>query len=191
MPVPAGIWAPIDFAAEGVFLLQGWESIASGIWRLNPDTGALSRVADVQFWGSLHGTGGVFWTVVFDQAATGPRVLPLGYGNEVMHVDTATGSSEKWLYEPEYALGVAAVDQHGSLIVVAQDSSQAWRVLKVTGAGTAATVYSGTIALGYQQAVADSHGIWFTASDGVYFLSDSTGFVRVSDKQASPAGSCV
>lgn len=58
----------VDFAAAGIFLMSVYEGVGPGVWRVDPNTGAVSKVSN-----GAYVPAGVTWYSVVDPRDANPQ----------------------------------------------------------------------------------------------------------------------
>jgi hypothetical protein len=186
----------LDYSADGIYMTFGFEGL-HGLRLIDPVTGFGRDVPGV---GSpqASGGGGVFWVGEVNPADPHPIVTGASVGimgtlaNQITRVDVKSGARTQWLYRPGTGIGVVGLDIRGHLLInlveswgtktveflIAPDSKSHWSIYKGPVAGT----------LG--GAIADSHGVWFGSTQGIYLYSDTGGLQKVSNQPGYPANGC-
>jgi hypothetical protein len=181
----------LDFAKEGIYLAVGYiEGPISGLWLMDPNTGAIRQVADLFDIRAIAGS--VVWLGSLNPADPNP-MGGLGVSpDSVDSFDIVAGSRKAWLYLPGQGVGVLAVDLAGHPIVQAGDSNNDVELLLLTSPGTADKIFQGpyTELPGLGRPIADSHGVWFGSSNGIYLDSTAVGLRKVSDRAGYPGNGC-
>src|SRR5207248_4699743 len=123
-----GSFAVIDFATEGVYLGLGSEGL-TGLWRMDPNTGAVTRVAQLSGF-QVHGIEREFWVGSTDPADPNPaQGLGGPQPDRVERLDLSDGYRETWLYRPGADVWVAAVDRQDHPIAFAVKGNSAEALL--------------------------------------------------------------
>ena len=187
----------IDYANEGIYLALGYEGPNQGLWLMDPNTGAIRRVADV---GDVKAVdGSAVWLGSVNPADPSP-VPGLGVQPDSLdRFDLVTGSKTTWLYRPGMGIGFIGLDRAGHPIVEAQTSSPTddMQLLLLTGPDAAKLLFRGpwTELNGnsgeFGNPMADSHGVWFGSAAGIYLYSPEDGLRKVSDLAAYPGNGCI
>ncbi len=154
-------YAVADFTSSGVSVVP-FEA-EPGVWRLDPDTGALTKVSD-GFYQPPVGE----WIGVVDPRdpdwfafAGSPRLLV-----QATRVNTATSTED---YE--------------FLLVVGPG-----RLKRLAGySGQQLSPYRD---LAFTTGLADDHGIWMSGSDSLYLIQSTGAISRVSDHGGVPVNAC-
>ena len=198
----------VDYAREGIYLGLAYEGPISGLWLLDPNTGAIREVAGLP---SLQAIAGpAVWLGNANPADPNPAPSGLGSAaDSVDRFDLVTGSHTPWLYLPGTAVQVVAVDVAGHpLVLVLHGFGDNAELLLLTSPGAAQQIFHGTrtelrwitavssapawrdIAMSLGSPIADSHGVWFGSSTGIYLYSPTIGMRKVSDQAGYPANGC-
>lgn len=191
----------VDFTATAVYLmLVEYEGIPPGVWRVDSDTGAVSKVSE-----GMYERGG--WIGVVDPRDPLPESSPAFYTvfpDRIDHRDAA-GHTTMWFYKPGFAVRWIAFAVSPSLIVstfhqdiqTGIDTSEIWLV-EGPGRETKLAGYSDKYPpsdyedlQGVIGGVADDHGIWFTGNNSLYLARPDGTILRVFDAGAILANTCV
>ncbi len=195
---PQIFYVVLDYAKEGIYLGVAFiEGPISGLWLMDPNTGAIRQLADLYDVRAIAGSA--VWLGTFNPAD--PNPLPVGLvppANTVDRFDIVTGLRTAWLYLPGKAAGVVAVDTVGHPIVQVGDTSNDVELLLLTGPGTAEQIYKGpsskfpgmSAPVYFSSSITDSHGVWFGSSTGIYLYSPTFGLRKVSDQAGYPGNGC-
>jgi hypothetical protein len=201
METPAAFFV-LDFDASGVYFMT-WrgDRFGSGVWLLNPTTGAvriLTRVPDV-----MKVRGGFAWVGRLDPRDPSP---PSGVANRqiynsLVRVDLKTGAEVIWYYNAGHSVWLKGLDSRDHpLVTVATgpdypiDSSEI-RLIDTPG-GTGALIYDGgghsgtwsPDALWLTEPQADNGRLWFGSSRGLYLYTPAGGLQKVLALPAPEAG---
>jgi hypothetical protein len=157
-----------------------------GVWRIDlaAKTGTRIRTSDIV--GSM--AAGALWMT----PPTGNQL-----GDSLVRIDLGTGLQTVWFTDTGRAIQFLGVDHAGLPIVwtFADGHLEIWHVTAPNKATNFYTVdYAGDPPLygpEIQQGlfVADAHGVWFGAPDGVY-IYDAAGFRKLAKTSGIPAGPC-
>ena len=194
----------LDFAAEGIYLLHGFERVMPGMWLVDPNTGAIRLVSDA---GGIQvsGGGGIFWIGDINPADPHPVNTASSSGtlpDQIDRLDLKTGSLTPWLYMPGYGLRVLGVDSQArpligavlGIIAPAPHSDpidhSASELLLALGADSQRSIDKGAVVDALVGGIADAHGFWFGSLQGLYFYSDASGLQKVSNQPGFPANGC-
>ncbi len=184
----------LDYAAEGIYISQGFESAGGGLWLVNPTTGSIGQVSTVGRVLASAG-GGIFWTGEINPADPNPVNTRSSRGtlpNQIDRLDLKTGSLTPWLYLPGSGLSVAGTDLRGRLLIVAEHAGDdpAAELLIANDATSHRLIQKWDVVYGFRGGIADSHGVWFGSPVGIYLYSDALGLQKVSAHPGSPANGC-
>jgi hypothetical protein len=153
----------------------------SGLWRLDPVTGASNEIPNVEAGYVEVFSGGIGWT---DGGTMMPRHL--------MRIDLVTGNQETWAIVSDNAwIWFVGLDATGHPLVTEFPIplTSALPVLYVYTTATSRTA----IAYGSfkQLTVSDNHGTWLAGEEGTYLLDVNDILVKVSDVTGGTvAGGC-
>lgn len=151
-----------------------------GVWKLDLATRSATRIFTSDSLGGL--AAGALWSS----------------GDVVTRVDVSTGQAKVWFRGPSKFMEFFGVDQAGLPIVETFDGAGHLDLWHIESPDKATAFYSldytgGPHIFGpeAQQGmfVADNHGVWFGAADGLW-LYDGTVFRQVSSVSGIPAGPC-
>ena len=170
---PEGIYVTsvMYYAGEG----------GSGLWRLNPTTGASTAIPKVPKGWIEAVRRGIAWT---DGATIMPRALT--------RLNLSSGSQETWAYVGDEGwIWFVGLNTIGNPLVVVYPvgesaSPGALFVYKTP------TVRAAIANVSFQQlGVTDSHGTWLAGPDGIYLLDAKDKLAKVSDVTGGTvAGGC-
>ena len=190
---PGARYVVMDYAKEGIYLGLGYEGPISGLWLMDPNTGAIREVGPTYFPDVMAIAGSALWHGSVNPADPNP-VGGLGVSSDsIDRFDLVSGSRTPWLYLPESAPRVVAVDLTGHPIsLVAHGFSDKAELLLVTAPGIAQQIFHGTQREleGLGSPIADSHGVWFGSSTGIYLYSPAVGMRKVSNQAGYPGNGC-
>ena len=200
--VPAGStperYTVLDYATEGIYLALAYEGPIRGLWIMDPNTGAIRKVAALGYLQAISGSA--VWLGSVNPADPSPQ-LGLGENpDSIDRFDLFTGVRTTWLYLPGMAVRVIAQDLAGHPIVEAGSTvPDDAELLLLTGPGTAQPILKGVAAqlgfpspaIGIGGSIADSHGVWFGSSTGIFLYSPTDGLRKVSDLGFYPGNGCV
>ena len=196
--VPAGStperYIVLDYSSEGVYLGLAYEGPIRGLWMINPNTGAIRKVADLGYLQAIG--GGAAWLGSVNPAdpshPPGGLVTP---ADTIDRFDLTTGGRTTWLYKAGMGVYVLGLDTAGHPIVEAWSGSPAGdiQLLLVTGPGTSQAIFRGVDSQlgGLGNPIADSHGVWFGSSTGIFLYSPAGGFQKVSEMAVKPGNGCI
>src|SRR5438445_2553994 len=190
-----------DFTASGLTIVPIVDPPEAGVWRLDPDTGALTKFSD----GFYQPPGGE-WIGVVDPRdpdhqfchATGS---PVAQPDRIDRRDDA-GNTTTWIYRPGYWLYWFAFAGSPRLLVQASrvdpaSGTDEYEFLLVLGPGRVARLagYSGQQLslyrdLEFTTGVADDHGVWMSGSDSLYLIQSTGAISRFSDHGGVPVNAC-
>jgi hypothetical protein len=201
-------YAVRDYEAEGVYLVNFGPSGegSAGLWLLDPRSGSIRAVAPPQSAGAPFGFylvgAGAAW---YGDVAPGDQPPNSGIGplDRVLRFDLKSRVVTPWFRRPGMQVQAIGFDDNGHLIVMAttemagiavrpgQGSVELWRV---TAAGVAQPVYSSSTStdfVGYfNSLLADNHGLWLAAVDGIFLSTPDGKFQKVSTAVGEIAGRC-
>ena len=153
-----------------------------GVWRIDLAAKTGTRIRSSDNAGSM--ASGALWITP-----------PLG--DSLDRIDLGTGQETVWFSDPGRSIQFLGVDHAGLPIVwtFAGGHLEIWRVAAPNQSTNFYSIdYAGAPAIfgpEMQQGllVADEHGVWFGASDGLY-IYDTAGFRKIATTSGIPAGPC-
>ena len=153
-----------------------------GVWRIDLAAKTGTRIRSSDNAGSM--ASGALWI-------TPPQ------GDSLDRIDLGTGQETVWFSDPGRSIQFLGVDHAGLPIVwtFAGGHLEIWRVAAPNQSTNFYSIdYAGAPAIfgpEMQQGllVADEHGVWFGASDGLY-IYDTAGFRKIATTSGIPAGPC-
>jgi hypothetical protein len=171
-----------DFDAAGVYLVANRiEQLPSGVWLMNPATGTIRRVAQIEIAYAIH--GGYAWLAGIDPRDPSPPQLRRSgtASDSVVRLNLANGERTTWFYRPGMQVGLIGFDSTGSPIVnvsdpTSNDLSATW----LTGgpSGQDVLVHAGSLDL--EQPQGDGDRIWFGSYWGIYLFTAARGLQKVA-----------
>lgn len=178
----AGQWRIVGYTTEGIYLGRPVPpGGAWGLWRLDPETGAIRQLAATYHWWPPH--AGAAWAFRLNMSHTGSFATEFqGGANELIRLDLATGATSSWLYLPDELTSYLAFDDHGHPIVNAFSATMS-HVLVVTAPNVARDLVSAPVGLDPENAspgtlqlfaaLDTAHGIWLQWTDAVWLVDDA------------------
>lgn len=199
----------VDYAKEGIYMALAYEGPISGLWLLDPNTGAIRKVASLPYLQAIAGSAVWLGNANPEDPNPAPGGL-VAVADSLNRFDLVTGSQTNWLYRPGTAVQVVALDaaEH-PLVLVQQGFSDDAELLLLTSPGEAKQIVHGTRAelswitpfssapawwdraMPSPSPIADSHGVWFGSSTGIYLYSPALGVRKISDQSGYPGNGCV
>lgn len=181
----------VVFAPEGIWLsYSGYEGPGGGLFLLDLATGALKDVGGpVLILEPVAGGSGVFW---FTDPGPNPQYVSKGMGyillDRVQRLTISDGKTETWFSKPGSDLQILGTDLAGHPILSSSPSTGNGNDVWLVSSPTQAKVIG--LPQGYNQLIADSHGVWFGGRQGIYLYSDAGGLQKVSNQPGYPANGC-
>ena len=191
-----------DFTASGVSVVPVTEPPEAGVWKLDTDTGAVTKISGGYY---QHPLGEWIGVVdprdpnhQFSHASGAPVAQP-----DRIDRRGASGTATTWIYKPGYWLYWFAFTGSPLLLVQASrvnpaTSTEDYEFLLVSGPGhtTRLAGYSGSEVSSYRDLVfttglADDHGIWMSGGNSLYLIRSTGAISRVLDHGGVPVGSCL
>ena len=189
-------YSVLDYSGEGIYLYTNYEA-SFGLWLMDPQTGAISTVANLPEI-QASGDSRTFWVGSVNpgdpQPLGGIGVLP----NQIDRFSLADGKRIAWFYRPSTSMRVIGSDMQGHPIVLVVngrngviDGDYGAELLLLTDPQSQRSIFKGSAQLAGSMVVliSDSHGIWFGSDHGIYLYTD-TAFVKVSNQPGYPANGC-
>ena len=183
----------LDYAAEGIYLENGFEHRQAGLWLLDPATGAVRQLSND--WVPVAIDHGYVWTEVLNPAdpdpvntASSAGILP----NEIDRIDLKTGARTTWVYRPGTGVSIVGFDTAGRPLMV----SSKWgldleaMLFLALDPGSQLNLFQGDLAQTLGGGIDDAHGMWLGSSQGIYLYSAAGGLQKVSNQPGMPANGC-
>jgi hypothetical protein len=192
-----------DFTSTAIYLVMAYEGTAPGVWRLDPDSGAMTKASD----GYYHPAGAA-WTSVVDPRDPNPTRSAMDGQPQPNRIDRTDGAggAVTWFYKPGYAVySVAFAGNHALLVQASSEvnSNAMYRtefwLVAAPGKQARLAAYEGAVqppspyrdlSSGFFNAIADSHGIWIGSEHSLYLVKSNGQILRVYGESAYPANSC-
>jgi hypothetical protein len=175
---------PLAYEAGSVYLTEGYEG-TDGLWQLDPGTGAVRKLSDISFPTAYR--NGELWYPT-------PHPTLTIHSDTINRLDVATGKTTVWFHRSGGDLWVEGLDTEGHPVIAnylpGHDQQPFAELWSVPSPGVATKLFTGGI-YDKEFVMADQHGLWFGAADGLYLYSQNGGLQRVSGKAVVPAGTCV
>jgi hypothetical protein len=173
----------LEFSISAIYLTaaKNDESQTSGLWVVNPITGAERQAGSGSGYSLMSGSR------VWIESTRQQLQLPAGPSPDtVTLLDLSSNRTSPWVFNPGDWLSIDALDGAGFPIVnVYGPNSPGYRAYDAPGTGTQITNRYVDSPQG------DDHGIWFAGRDGLYLWTDRGGLVRVTDVRLVPLGPCI
>jgi hypothetical protein len=187
-----GAWsAPyeiLDYAAEGIYLIRTY-GVYVGLWLMDPNTGAIRRVANLS---NIQGSAGnkVVWVGTINPSDPHPvaGVAP----DQLDKVSLVDRSRVAWFYRPGSAVHFVSQDVAGDPIINVTALNGPDEFLLLLGPGISKSILTGgdrTPSLG--SPISDKHGVWFGSPDGIFLYSEANGLQKVSNQPGYPGNGCL
>jgi hypothetical protein len=179
----------LDYSADGIYLVNGFEHLLAGLWLVNPSTGQMRQVSK-DLYPVLSAGNGIIWAQVLNPADPNPVVTGASIGilpNEIDRVDLRSGTRTVWLYEPGKGLGVIGLDSRGLPLIVEEG---VWptdvnaRLLLVAQPDSPTSIFKGAIVQSIGGGITDAHGTWLGGQAGIYLYTNSGRLLKVADRPA-------
>jgi hypothetical protein len=191
-----------DFTSAGVSLVPNGDAAEPGVWRLNLETGALTKISD----GNYQPPVGE-WIGVVDPRDPNHQVshatgFPVPQPDRIDRRD-ASGKTTTWMYKPGYWLywfafvGSPLLLVEASRVVDGATRSKDDEYWLVSGPGRSTRLagFSGDELSPYRDLVigsgmADQHGIWITGAKSMYLIRRNGSILLVADHGGVPVNAC-
>jgi hypothetical protein len=192
-----------DYSADGIYLIQAFETTWRGVWLFQPPAGPIRMVSDIA--PEVSAGSGVIWFGEVNPADPSPIITGTSAGilpDVVSRLDLRTGVRTRWIYHPGAGLEVLGVDTSSHPLVrvfsrVANPPPKtdpidhaADELVIALDPSTQRSIYKGQLVETLGNPIADSHGVWFGSAQGIYLYTSSGALIKVSDQPGYPANSC-
>lgn len=191
----------LDYTSAGIDLGIGYEGRGPGVWRMDPASGAVTKVS-----GDLYPPGEQ-WIGVVDPRDGQPYRSAMSGTAEANRIDrrSSTGQMTMWFYKPGHAVFWVAFAGDSALLVQSAWTNTADPAIGgtdywlVTAPNQATELASYTyqqpssysdLGTGFFRAIVDERGIWIGGERGLYLVTQSGLLLRLYDAPAYPAGTC-
>jgi len=203
-PMPdAQPYTVVDFTAAGVFLMIRFEGTTPGVWKLDPNSGVVTKVSN-----GLYRRSGAGWLGIMDGRDRNPYRNAIDGAVQPNRIDwrEADGRMTAWVYMPGHALAWIGFAGPRALLVMSRSTETGMRtdlvqywLITAPGQAVELSRYEGgdptpweDAAEGFfQEPVADLHGIWIGSATSLYLVTPDGRLMRVLGRSAYPAGTCL
>ena len=193
-------YAVADFTSAGVSLVPSGDPIEPGVWRLNPETGALTKASNGYYQAPLGEWVGVVDPRDPNQQVSHATGSPVPQADRIDRRDSS-GKTTTWMYKPGFWLYWFAFVGSPLLLVeasrVVATGSSEYEYWLVSGPGRSARLagFSGDELSPYRDLVfasgmADQHGIWVTGGRSVYLIRRNGSIQLVANHGGVPVNGC-
>ena len=173
----------VDYASEGIYLR---DSGSVGVDFVDPVKDEMQHAVDLGDYEGSAGNG-YFW-----QGVTNPDDPNAISSNELDKVNRVDSSRVVWFYRPRSNVRFLAQDPQGHPIVVISPDFQPSEFLYLHSPGVSREILRpGNGGPAISDPIADSHGVWFGAQDGIYLYTELGGLRQVSRQAGPPANGCL
>ena len=176
----------VDYAAEGIYF-RDRGSIGSDFF----DPVKLEQHLAIDE-GNYQGSAGngFFWEGVTNPKD--PNPVTANAADELDKVSRVDGSRVAWFYRPGTSVHFLTQDPKGHpIVVLSTAATNSEEFLYVSSAGVSREIlHVGNGAPAISDPIADSHGVWFGAPDGIYLYTEKDGLRQVSRQGGIPANGC-
>ncbi|HET7420403.1 MAG TPA: hypothetical protein VFL27_08480 [Candidatus Dormibacteraeota bacterium] len=186
-----GPWAHpyevLDYTIDGIYLIRAFDRFG-GLWRMDPTTGALARIAENI---NVQGVAGAnaIWAGILNPDDLHPVAgfVP----DELDRLSLPDGGRVPWLYTPGRAVYLLGHDVDGHLIVfvAGQNDPGELRLVFAPGVSQSIWVFGNQIPVP-SNPISDQHGIWFGSADGLFLYTRVSGMQKVSNQPGYPGNGC-
>jgi hypothetical protein len=147
------VWSIVSAQPEGVYADN---PNVAGLWLL-PYSGAARQITTSGYW-QVEAAGAAYGTET--------SAVPQGVSNTIIRLDVKTGASAAWFTRDGESSSVVGVDGHGNAIIYAYPFNSAGPVVWIANSATDDVPITGpTVGIfANGTPIADSHGIWLSAS---------------------------
>jgi photosystem II stability/assembly factor-like uncharacterized protein len=184
----------LAYTAEGIYAVNdelapiGF-NIISGLWLIDPQTGATREIRNER----------EAWRVVTNEAVWGtdtdstfphdPQIASAP--GRLLRLDRASKKVEVWLTRANASVEAVGFDSAGNpLVELISGANPNAAELWLVSAANQATLVASVKRSGGFHPVADQHGVWFAGDDGIFLYTLTTGARRVAAVGGFPAGPC-
>jgi hypothetical protein len=184
----------LDYAAEGIYLVQALEGPIPGMWLFDPTTGSIRLMTKALVQVSVGGS--IFWMGALNLADPNPvRSKMRVESNQIWRLDLITARQIIWVDRPGTGLVVIGADRQGRPLTRAvhdaiHDLDPTAELLLSLDDATQRSLHKGPIAASLSGGITDDHGVWFGSPQGIYLFSEPDGLQKVSDQPGYPASGC-
>jgi hypothetical protein len=175
-PVGAEVYS---YSPSGIYLAGRGGGAESGLWLLNPQTGAERLVTSEKIVAAVG--DGKAWLAELSDSKNGP------YTDTVVAFDLTSGSKTTWFQRAGLVWTIGLT--RAGMPIVSVRTASASEVWLIESPGNGKKIYSGPAE--QSEPTTDSHGIWFRSDDGIYLYANSGELQKVSNQFGVPAGECV
>jgi len=177
----------VDYAPEGIYLRDAG-SIGTDI--VDPVTGEMHLAVDQGNYQGGAGNG-YFWEATNNRADAN---LLDGLGSdELDRVNLKSLNRVVWFYRPGTAVRVLTQDPANRpiILVTTGGANPGDDILYVPRPGASREIlHFASDVPPISDPIADNHGVWFGAHDGIYLYTEQGGLRRVSKQAGLPANGC-
>ena len=201
-----GFYAVIDYETDGIYLFSVGYADApnSGLWRLDPQARSLTTIVPQDRTIDYVG-GGAAW---YGDLAPGDQAPPsmtnpmarAFFKDRVVRLDLKSRVASPWFRRPGKDVRAIGVDGLGHPIVTVSSPTDAGtstseELWLVTGRDLGTQLYAGPGSnspdfVQFGTPLADSHGLWFGSSKGVFLYTPDAKLQMVSTAVGEVAGRC-
>jgi hypothetical protein len=166
-----------DFSTGGVYLAGIGEAGETGVWLVNPASGAERQVSADKIVVAVY--GGKAWLSDSPTGAQNP--------DRLVELDLTTGAKTVWFSRPGRTVSLDGLTDDGLPVISVSDAGA--YLLRSPSARD--QIYSG--GNWFANVSSDVHGVWMNSFDGLYLYTPgkSLHMVVADDLGFAPAGSCV
>lgn len=177
----------LDYAAEGIYLVTfGYR----GLWLMDPQTGDVTQVAYLT---NVQGSAGhgFFWVGAVNPSD--PHPVAGTAPDELDRLNPVDGTRVAWFYRPGSSVHFVSQDTNGDpIVIVGTAELNSVELLFLPGPGISRSIQGpGGSQPDIADPLADSHGVWFGGTGGVYLYTAAAGLQQVSRVPGYPANGCL
>ncbi|HKV86896.1 MAG TPA: hypothetical protein VJT78_02750 [Candidatus Dormibacteraeota bacterium] len=187
---PAGLrFAVIDYASDGIYIR---DSGSIGADFVDPVKDEMHHADDPGDYEASAGNG-LIWEGGSDAVGNGdPNPILAISTSELDKVNPTDGSRVVWFKRPGSSVRFLTQDPQGRPIVVLSTAGiDTEEFLYLPSAGVSREILRvGNGAPAISDPIADRHGVWFGAHDGIYLYTEKDGLRQVSRQGGIPANGC-
>jgi hypothetical protein len=176
-------WNVLGVTGDGVYAnpIQASALPVAGLWLL-PFSGTVRQVTTKGYWQAIGGGGAYGYEA---------PSAPAGATQRLVRLDLKSGAMTVWFDDMPLYGNLLGFDQQGHPIVFAQGTPP--QLLILTGASKSVPIWDESLQSLYVTSVlADSHGLWLAASEGMYLWKGAgVPLERASQVTGPIAGPCL
>lgn len=193
--VPFYPYEVLDFESDGIYLVLAPEGPAMGLWRMDPSTGTITRIKELNYIEAMTDKN-TLWVGSINPSDQHPIGTMFALADQLDRYGLVDGSQATWLYRPGKGVTLWGHDMAGHPIVFVQNTltaeDRSAELVLVVDPSTQRTIITAPAEFigSLNQPIADSNGVWFGSTNGIYLYSDAGGLQKVSNQPGFPGNGC-